>query len=341
MKPLPVSCEPHGVSESRRPMPGPISSARLYSVTNAVYSSRPRILARFNLTMADSDIAHRVKREWAKFLRWTSTRNTVNWMFRGQSNTDWPLIPKIGRSESHRERYNINSEWTMLDTFRKSAIAHLHGTHLPSSSLQWMVLAQHHGLPTRLLDWTKSPFIAAYFALQNEDPRSDAAVYAIDVRWQLLFDTDQIDPFAIPVVSKISPSIVSDRIIAQRGIFTIHPQPDMPLTPPTGKRFSKYIFPRDLKKEIKTKLVNIGINWHTLFLNLDGLADHITFMNRIYAPRYNQYDWSAIFESTLKEYNDHPELIVTLDQKIKEHRTIGDAYGENFYKKIRARLMKK
>lgn len=296
---------------------------------------------RLGVGVVDVSKEHRIINEWRRFLTWTSTRNTVNWMFRGQSCENWPLLPKVGRNESHRFNYTVNSEFTMLQTFKKSAIAHLHGQHLPRSDLQWMVLAQHHGLPTRLLDWTKSPFIAAFFALQNDrDDSQCAVVYAIDVRRQILFDETPLDPFEIPIVSKIVPSIVSDRIVAQQGILTIHPKPNEPIQPRNKKRFSKHVFPKDLKKELKTKLVNIGVNWHSLFLNLEGLSDHITFMNRILAPDEREFNWEAVFESSLSAYRQRKNALPEIESEIRERKTIGDLHGEQFYKRLKQHLIR-
>lgn len=289
--------------------------------------------------MADKVLEERVKQEWKRFLTWTATRNTVSWMFRGQACKEWPLIPKVGRSDNHRSGYNLSSEITLLDNFTKSAMIHMQGQHLPSSNLQWMVLAQHHGLPTRLLDWTKSPFVAAFFALQDEDSTHDAAVYAIDIKREVTSDQWNVDPFLIASVARINPTIVSNRIVAQQGIFTIHPHPDTALTPRTGKRFSKYIFPRDLKFQMKTKIVNISVNKHSLFLSLDGLADHLTFMNRILNPRNMHVDWSQIVTDSIEHYQKYENPMAAMDADIKERTIIGDSRGADFHRQVKKQFM--
>ncbi len=93
--------------------------------------------------------------------------------FRGQSDSAWQLLPGFMRSKSSI------SETTLLNRFRQSA-AML--TELrPQSSFDWTFLMQHYGVPTRLLDWSESPLIAMYFAVENwsEKPDTDAALWCL------------------------------------------------------------------------------------------------------------------------------------------------------------------
>lgn len=90
--------------------------------------------------------------------------------FRGQSNADWPLVPKPGRDEFR----HVEDDYLFAD--RKSAVRS-HGGIETRTELELLALAQHHGLATRLLDWTANPLIAAFFAVW-ESRDSDAAVFA-------------------------------------------------------------------------------------------------------------------------------------------------------------------
>ncbi|MFX0200776.1 MAG: FRG domain-containing protein [Candidatus Hodarchaeota archaeon] len=137
----------------------------------------------------------------------------------------------------------------------------------------WQVLslAQHHGVPTRLLDWTVSPLVATFFAVEsvNED---DAAVWAI---WGLGDVPEKLppDPFEIDCVYQVNPLVVSPRITVQSAKFTAHPdgrdirdwltQEDICL---------KLIIPGELKYGMLQRLDFLGINRASLFPELDGLG---------------------------------------------------------------------
>lgn len=82
------------------------------------------------------------------------------WCFRGQENSKWGLSSSLERGELYV------SEKSLLDKFKR--YAHLYtDVKKIGSTLEWLSLMQHHGAPTRLLDWTKSPYIATFFALNN------------------------------------------------------------------------------------------------------------------------------------------------------------------------------
>src|SRR5438876_5503354 len=99
------------------------------------------------------------------------------WVFRGESDATWNLLPKIDRPEwaSYRQRQGwsrAKHELWLLKEFKKSARPHL--TIPPEDDWEWLATAQHHGLATRLLDWTANPLCALYFAVQPPEQMSDA-----------------------------------------------------------------------------------------------------------------------------------------------------------------------
>lgn len=101
----------------------------------------------------------------------TKAKFQMTW-YRGQSQ-DWPLIPGILRP-SHCDKHE--TEAGILNSFKRLASAQM---TRPLSNREWYYLAQHHGLPTRLLDWTANPRIALWFAIEKDDGQ-DGFIYIID-----------------------------------------------------------------------------------------------------------------------------------------------------------------
>jgi FRG domain len=103
------------------------------------------------------------------------------YVYRGQSGADWELTTLLSRkAEQHRiESFRIvRVEREMLRQFQRRT--HHYVTDAPSieNDIEWLALMQHYGSPTRLLDFTHSFYVAAYFALRNAS--SDSAVWAVD-----------------------------------------------------------------------------------------------------------------------------------------------------------------
>ena len=198
------------------------------------------------------------------------------WIFRGVPDETFDLVPKIARPGTRKSRdggallpYSLDEEKKMFGEFER--IARPHFTHEPKSDLECLAIAQHHGLPTRLLDWTESLFVAAFFALEEAGGKNPPAIYAIR---NLPVLRGAEDPFNdIEEISIYRPPHISPRIPAQRSLFTVHPRPDdPPLAPP---RVDKLIFPRAPEAfEFKERLDDCAINRASLFPDLDGLGQY-------------------------------------------------------------------
>ncbi|WP_345256632.1 FRG domain-containing protein [Flaviaesturariibacter amylovorans] len=119
---------------------------------------------------------------------WSDFRNLVdklseNWVFRGQAEAAWDLQNTIERTDFIRLRPEIEAEF--MAEFQRGARNYLTRDQIPEHLIEWLALMQHHGAPTRLLDFTKSPFIAAYFAFEIAlaEGGGNVAIWAINIHY--------------------------------------------------------------------------------------------------------------------------------------------------------------
>jgi hypothetical protein len=193
-------------------------------------------------------------------------------IYRGMKSVDFPLIPKIGRivppaSVGSREK----NEQEILRLFKERAFQYLDFT--PTSDWDWLALGQQYGLPTRLLDWTDNPLVAAFFAIE-EQSETDGVIYTYQNNSYIPVDRHP-DPFQYRKVGKFIPRHITPRITTQGGLFTIHPNPFEPFN---STDMDKIILPGGLQTELKRTLHRYGVNQFSLFPGLDGLAAHIQWL---------------------------------------------------------------
>src|SRR5262245_24788667 len=99
--------------------------------------------------------------------------------FRGHEKEYWPLVPQFYRSTPRDLNF---TEYELREEFIRRAP--IFSEHVPTNEWEWYFLMQHHGAPTRLLDWTESALSGLYFAIRNNNGYHDAAVWILDP-WSL------------------------------------------------------------------------------------------------------------------------------------------------------------
>ena len=160
----------------------------------------------------------------------------------------------------------------ILNLFRARATQHV--SILPQTEWEWMALAQHHGVPTRLLDWTDNILIAAYFAVKDEHS-GDSAIYAFHEA-PVIDISKYHNPLEVDSVGRVYPPHVTPRVTRQAGLFTIHPEPTIPTI---SEAIERIIVESASRRHIKKMLFRLGVHEATVFPDLDGIARHIEWMS--------------------------------------------------------------
>ncbi|MEQ6886607.1 FRG domain-containing protein [Salicola sp. Rm-C-2C1-2] len=219
-------------------------------------------------------------------------RRDNRWMFRGQADADWPVVPKAGRHP-----YKERSDLDYLASWKRKASEFI--TSKPENDWEWMAIAQHHGLPTRLLDWTYNPLVAAFFSCFSE-PEKDAVVYCLLPYWEIL--PDKAEPGNHDNISKFKPTMVASRIGRQSGLFTAHPDPDEELSKALTDedKLEVHTISADYKKKMLFELNHYGVNKLTLVGDLDGLSAHMCWIleNRRYWSDHDEFMRELIGETS-------------------------------------------
>lgn len=160
---------------------------------------------------------------WNEFMEWIE-RHSEGWIFRGVPNKSFLLIPSVGRIKD----YSMKQELAIFEHFKLKAKLYKDG----KDDYEWLAIAQHHGLKTRLLDWTENPLIAAYFACVDKNSnRRVGRIYAVNVPCNGYLKKENCDsPFKIcRNIEFVYSPVNTRRIELQKGLFSIHPIPDEPV----------------------------------------------------------------------------------------------------------------
>lgn len=234
-------------------------------------------------------------------------QDRANWSyawFRGEPEIDTALIPKLYRPKpgggSHDENRFLQFFRMKAPTFATSPIPDREATD------QWLFLAQHVGLPTRLLDWSESALVALHFALLELKPvvwmlnpielnklsvtcGDESTGTEFPLTWVHPSDDNaanigsvnirgawELDGPGLEFPVAIHPTNIHPRMSVQRSCFTVHGKNKSSLTKLVPEEHLKrYVINPDARDAIRRDLRMLGVNHSTIFPDLDGLAKEL------------------------------------------------------------------
>jgi hypothetical protein len=222
-----------------------------------------------------------------------------NYIFRGLSSERYELDTSLNRLCKD----NLLLERSLLRNFKKYAYTDIKN---PDNFWEVVSLAQHHGLPTRLLDWTFSPYVALHFATEEyKDYNEDGAVWMMEIRkchqdlpksLRKELDKAQAYTFSVEMLQKcvknykamskletekgpfpllFEPSSLDSRIVNQYALFSVMSDPAMQLDQWLNTRpdmWLKIIIPKAMKLEFRDRLDQMNLTERMIYPGLDGLC---------------------------------------------------------------------
>ncbi len=214
--------------------------------------------------------------------------------FRGHAKSTYKLLPSLARDAKALERESLLSK-----RFKQNAYPFRQSP--PQSEWEWLFLMQHFGIPTRLLDWTESPLVALYFAVNDPDTTHEASDANI---WALLpakynfevprlrptvsvdvpcFGVDKVlddyrpDQITLEAMSNKLPVAAiahrqNERIMAQLGVFTIMHRDMTPIEDLAPQFLGRLTIPSAAKLQLRNELSALRVTQMTLFPELTSVA---------------------------------------------------------------------
>jgi len=213
---------------------------------------------------------------------------------RGHADATWKLEPHYDRLKKPVK------ETELLNKFRQNANMLLDNAPATPHDFGWMFLMQHYGVPTRLLDWTESPLVALYFAVENLNKKvekKDGVLWVLfplelnrystkeqvyipsfEDEWLANYSVDQYskgkDNGILPIAAIATRN--NPRIQAQLGVFTISHLKKCPIEQiEGGKHCVKFTIPASSKKRLRHELRILGINRFQIFPELSSIGENL------------------------------------------------------------------
>ncbi len=248
---------------------------------------------------------HSIKDFVERILEIKAKHRPVTW-YRGHSDANYRLVPTIGRPYRYNGKkitFSAEQERLLLHRFRRR-IYPIAGRIL--NEWEALLLARHHALPTRILDWSRLPLVALYFAASQrqdldgdvwamvrfEDEAHDLDILDLSTRNPGHSPLTMFSPPAkrragvvVDAVKIVHPFYNSPRIVSQDGVFTLHSDPRRPLEDYANQRFHDdrldigHLIRIPIVAKAKCSLVvqldTFAINRRTIFPDLDGIAQHL------------------------------------------------------------------
>jgi hypothetical protein len=214
-----------------------------------------------------------------------SGANDKRHLFRGQ-NTDQPLLPKIIRLAKNKgiSPDKIDAlEKKMLARFRRESVPMLPILPVGRELGDWelMSIAQHWGMPTRLLDWTANPLASLWFAVSTDPPKGEdhGVVWMLEGPNEQTFEPGQ-NVFTIQKTCFFQPPHLDRRVIAQSGWFSVyrHNRTEFLSLENMSKyknKLKRFIVPQKHFNSLLQDLRLLGINHASMFPDLLGLGAEI------------------------------------------------------------------
>lgn len=229
-------------------------------------------------------------------------RNRSSFFYRGMPNAEYHLETSLSRNCKKKKS---ELEYCILRNFSKYAA--IDDPELNESIWRQLIIGQHHGLPTRLLDWTYSPLVGLHFATSGEDisnmEQHDGVVWKINIeeingllpaKYQEELDKERAYLFTVDMLTQIAvsmqnydedmkdnamvmvePPSIDQRIINQYSYFTIIPKNMENIEEFLDKHTSlttKYILKKEIRWRIRDMLDQMNINERIVYPGLDGLS---------------------------------------------------------------------